>query len=334
MAFRTIQTEGVPLQGHFTTPRTATVLRDRYDNHPAVGPQNTAEVHKKFAKEEWNSYHVHFLRFLYVFIYGIVINPIQWVFQKGKGRICIDCTNGPGDEAGSANTHIPKPSVERADECPPVYFQNAMDRLLRRILQMRIARPTEPIMVHADDIASAFRRVLYHPDLACVFAYVFESFLLIPVGEVSGSRSAPSFYFVLADICQALAAILQPCSPSDYHPLVTECQTSVFEEEVVPFAAAPRDPIHMSVPRDELESPFNTSYVDDNGVVAYLDTARSAVNQSVRSAFAVFGASGADRHGDCFQQDKWEAVISEEFLYLGFLINTRSLTICWPEYKR
>eukprot|EP00980_Cylindrotheca_fusiformis_P013356 scaffold3407_cov100-Cylindrotheca_fusiformis.AAC.2 len=129
MAFR-IQTEGVPLLGHFTTPRAATVLRDRYDNHPAVG-QNTAEVHKKFAKEEWNSYHVHFLRFLYVFIYGIVINPIQWVFQKGKGRICIDCTNGPGDAAGSANTHIPKPSIERADECPPVYFQTAMDRLLR-----------------------------------------------------------------------------------------------------------------------------------------------------------------------------------------------------------
>eukprot|EP00980_Cylindrotheca_fusiformis_P023565 scaffold10614_cov121-Cylindrotheca_fusiformis.AAC.1 len=210
MAFR-IQTEGVPLTGHFTTPMRATKLRERYDNHPAVS-QNTAEVHKKFAKEEWNSYHVHFLRFLYVFIYGIVLNPIQWVFQKGKGRICIDCTNGPGDEAGSANTHIPKPSIERAEECPPVYFQDAMKRLLCRILQMRIARPCEPIMVHADDIASAFRRVLYHPDLACVFAYVFESFLLVPVGEVFGSRSAPSFYCVLADVRQALASILQPVS--------------------------------------------------------------------------------------------------------------------------
>ena len=75
----------------------ATILRDDYDNHPAVS-SNEEEVEAKFAKEEWKAYHVHYLRFVYEFIPGLVINPIQWVFDKGKGRICIDCTHGPGEE--------------------------------------------------------------------------------------------------------------------------------------------------------------------------------------------------------------------------------------------
>eukprot|EP00980_Cylindrotheca_fusiformis_P021623 scaffold8482_cov74-Cylindrotheca_fusiformis.AAC.1 len=61
---------------------------------------------------------------------------------------------------------------------------------------------------------------------------------------------------------------------------------------------------------------------------------RSAIDQSVRSAFLVFGESGVDRRGDCFQEDKWEEVVTEEFLFLGFLINTRNMTITWPQSKR
>ena len=62
---------------------------------------------------------------------------------------------------------------------------------------MRVTRPTKPILVHADDIDSAFRQVLYHPDLAIAFAYCFLGFLIIPVSLVFGSRSSPSFYGLL-----------------------------------------------------------------------------------------------------------------------------------------
>eukprot|EP00980_Cylindrotheca_fusiformis_P020541 scaffold7617_cov143-Cylindrotheca_fusiformis.AAC.2 len=58
LAYR-IQTEGVPLKGTYDTPMAATIEREQYDNHPAV-QQNSEEVHKKFAKEEWKGYHVHF----------------------------------------------------------------------------------------------------------------------------------------------------------------------------------------------------------------------------------------------------------------------------------
>ena len=46
---------------------------------------------------------------------------------------------------------------------------------------------------HADDIEAAFRRILYHPDVAVLFAYVYSEYLIVPVGQVFGSRNAPSF---------------------------------------------------------------------------------------------------------------------------------------------
>ncbi|CAJ1968746.1 unnamed protein product [Cylindrotheca closterium] len=156
MAYR-IQTEGVPLRGQYTMPMEATLLQNKYDNHPAVGA-NLDAVENKFAKEEWNSYHIHYLRFVYEFLPGLVINPIQWVFDKGKGRICIDCSNGP-NLFGSINLYIPSPKDAipgEEDECPAVYYQYAFDRFLHQILRMRITCPNDPIMVHADDIEAAF----------------------------------------------------------------------------------------------------------------------------------------------------------------------------------
>jgi hypothetical protein len=329
LAFR-IQTEGVPLRGHFETPMATSCLRDTYNNHPAVN-DNTDQVAKKFAKEEWKGYHVHFLRFLYSYLYGLILNPLQWVFDKGKGRICVDCTNGP-DPKGAANTYIPKPSVDNEEQCPPVFYQSAFRRLLRRILQMRISRPAEPILVHADDIEAAFRRILYHPDMAIAFGYVFEDYLMIPVGEVFGSRSAPSFYCVLADVRQALAAITPPTSSSNFHSLVNHCHRHV--DESLPLAQVPPDSHHPRLSGLELERAFNASFVDDNGVVAFLRNILSAINQSVTSAFTVFGASGVDRRGDCLQHEKWDNTVSEEFLFLGFLINTRAMTVSWPFFKR
>jgi hypothetical protein len=235
------------------------------------------------------------LRFLHAYIYGLILNPLQWVFEKGKGRICVDCTNGP-DPRGAANTYIPKPSLDNEEECPPVYYQSAFRRLLRRILQMRISCPDEPILVHADDIEAAFRRILYHPDLAIAFAYVFDKYLMIPVGEVFGSRSAPSYYCVLADVRQALAAITLPKTESEFHPLVTNCHLHVVT--TAPLEQVPPDSHHPGLSGLELERAFNASFVDDNGVVAFLWYILSAINQSVDSAFTIFGARVARTVGE------------------------------------
>jgi hypothetical protein len=110
-----------------------------HNNHPAVAAQHD-DVEAKFVKEEAKSFHFHLPRFLIYFIYGLVLAPLQWAIRKGKDRICVDCTNGK-DPAGSANTHIPTPSPDNADECPPVFYQHAFARHIRHLWRMRITFP-------------------------------------------------------------------------------------------------------------------------------------------------------------------------------------------------
>lgn len=328
MAYR-IQTEGVPIKAQYTTPMSATILRDEYDNHPAVAA-NVLKVEEKFAKEEWKAFHIHYLRFVFQFLPGLVINPIQWVFDKGKGRICIDCSNGP-DDLGSINTYIPKPKQDvTGEQCPSIHYQFAFKRFLRQVLRMRITEPTSPILVHADDIEAAFRRVLYHPDVAVAFAYVFSDFLIVPVGQVFGSRNAPSFYCVLADLREVLATCRVDVPLEELHDLVQKCSITV--DTTTPLCTVPADSHHPPLSMDELLRMYNASYVDDNAVAAFAAHIEHAIHHSVMSAFEVFGHDA--RRGDCLQAKKWEPEVTETFLFLGFRINTHDMTVSWPLYKR
>jgi hypothetical protein len=327
-------TQGVPLAGHFVSPSASLAPRDRYNNHPAV-QENFDAVEQKFAKEEEKSFHIHLPRFLVYFIAGLMLNPLQWAWQKGKGRICVDCTNGPEgpDNPASANTHIPKPSADNPDECPPVYYMTAFQRLLVNIWRLRITHPTTDILLHADDIDAAFRRILYAPELAVVFAYIFGSFLIIPVGMVFGSRSAPSFFSMASDIradaatttnlhtsypLQDLAAqvkLPQPPSPTDLVPALADAKNP-------PLSPREQNQFH------------NDSFVDDNGVTALRHNIVPALQQSLLAAFILFGWPDNDRRGSCIAPAKWDPLVTYMFLFLGYRINSRTMMVTWPHYKR
>jgi hypothetical protein len=329
-----IFTEGVPLEGHFVTPTAALSSRDHYNNHPAVA-DNYDAVEQKFAKEEEKSFHIHLPRFLTYFIVGLMLNPLQWAWQKGKGRICVDCTNGPDgpDTLGSANTHIPKPSPENADECPPVYYMTAFKRFIVNIWRLRITHPQKDILLHADDVDAAFRRILYSPELAIVFAYVFGPFLIVPVGQVFGSRSAPSFFSLASDIRADAATTTDLFRSYPVHPLAADITLPVPPDPRDLVPAVP-DAWNRPLSNTDEQSFNNDSFVDDNGVSAYHDNIIPALQQSILSAFLLFGWPSDDRRGSCIAPDKWDPVVNYIVLFLGYKINSRTLTVTWPYYKR
>jgi hypothetical protein len=117
-----ICTEGVPLKSSFLSPSSALPAWNAYNNHPAA-VRNLDAMEAKFAKAEEKSYNIHLPRSFLYFIDGLMINLIQWAVHKGKGCICIDCTNGPdgANTNSSANTYIPGPKENDTDACPPVY---------------------------------------------------------------------------------------------------------------------------------------------------------------------------------------------------------------------
>jgi hypothetical protein len=121
-------TQGVPLHGFFECKLEDQRRRAAYDNH---GPVTDAadDVFKKFADEEANSFHLALPRFLTFFIIGIFINPISWVMQKGKGRICIDSSTKLGeDDTGAPNDYIPKAGAPGKENFnPPVFMDLHFD---------------------------------------------------------------------------------------------------------------------------------------------------------------------------------------------------------------
>jgi hypothetical protein len=78
----------------------------------------------------------------------------------------------------------------------------------------------------------------------------------------------------------------------------------------------------------------NCTFVDDNRILAVHSTMRDALHQSLISAFLLFGFPGEDLRGACLQDKKWDPEISHTMMYLGFLINSRTMTVSWPLYKR
>jgi hypothetical protein len=179
------------LAGRFISTMPQVLAQNRYDNHPAV-ERHADKVEEKFANEEAKSFHIHLPQIFIFFIAGLLLNPLQWAVCKSKGHICVDCTNARYPE-GSPNAYIPSSSVDNADECPPVHYGTAFICFCVCLWCMHVTRTTEDILQHCDDVDSAFRRIIYNPDVAVVVAYVFRQYLVIPVGQVFGSQSAPSY---------------------------------------------------------------------------------------------------------------------------------------------
>jgi hypothetical protein len=331
---KAIFTEGVPLKGHFICPQGEIARRNKYNNHPAIA-ENFDAVEEKFAKEEEKSFHVHMPRFIAYFILGLLLNPLQWEWDKGKGRICVDGTGGPDgpDTPGSCNTHIPKPSPDNRDECPPVYYCTALMRFLIAIWRYRITHPESDMLLHADDLDSAFRRILYSPEMAILFAYVFGNFLIIPVGQVFGSRLAPSFFSLESDIRADLATT---GTLVEHYPTEQLAKTIILPPppqvgDLTPAVADAKNPV---LTPEEQANYHNASFVDDNGICATRERIVDALHQSLVAAFILFGWPSQDRRSSCMAADKWEIYANHVVLFLGYYINSRTLLVTWPLYKR
>jgi hypothetical protein len=74
---------GVPLEMHHECTYADLARREAYDNHPPI-VDAVDESLANFSKEEQLSYQLLLPRFLWRFIPGLHISPINWVTQTGK----------------------------------------------------------------------------------------------------------------------------------------------------------------------------------------------------------------------------------------------------------
>jgi hypothetical protein len=191
---------------------------------------------------------------------------------------------------------------------------------------MRIAHPREYLLQHTDDIDSAFRRMLYHPDLANVFAYVFQDkMLLVPLGNIFGSRNAPSWLTTPAEILAHMANWLQYQKVPDKPDEATKDT----------FALAVADAINKgrcSIPRF---LGHHAMFVDDNIFVAIRALIAEAVACAIGSAYDCFGDPITNaRRGSVLAAEKFDPVASFRVTFVGYIIDTRTMRVYWPHDKR
>jgi hypothetical protein len=81
---------------------------------------------------------------------------------------------------------------------------------------------------------------------------------------------------------------------------------------------------------------LNSMFVDDTEIAAYYyrEDMPQALHQSVVAAYELYGFPTDDRRESCLNDDKWEMFVSPVMRYLGFLIDTRCLSVTWPFDKR
>ena len=199
---------------------------------------------------------------------------------------------------------------------------------------LRIDNPYEDILQHSDDISAAFRRMLYHPDLAVAFAYVFMEFVMIPVGMIFGARNSPSFWCEPAELRAHMAAV------RDFELMELPLADAVTipppptPEESQQFVQAIPDSVHQGMPPIADGRQHHVMYVDDNIGVSVRSQMRNCLRSAVGSAYICFGHPSEDRREPCLADDKFADYASHSVEHLGYIIDTRTMRVGWPADKR
>jgi hypothetical protein len=182
-------------------------------------------------------------------------------------------------------------------------------------------------------VDAAFRQVLYHPELAIVFAYVFSKYVLIPVGQVFGLGSAPSYFSLLSNIRAYVATCADLITGYPLHLLAAAAELPPEPDptSLAPAIADSFNPVLISL---KVSSHSNCCFVDDNGVAGLQSTIHYSLHNSVVSAFLIFRWPEDDRRSSCLAPDKWEQHILFHMLYLGFCICSQTMKVTWPWYKQ
>jgi hypothetical protein len=107
--------------------------------------------------------------------------------------------------------------------------------------------------------------------------------------------------------------------------------TGTIPEELTPAIADTSNP---PLSTEEQAQFHNASFDDDNGICATAARMTHALQQSLISAFILFGWPAQDRRNSCKAANKWANTASYIVLFLEYYINSRTMMVMWPFYKQ
>jgi hypothetical protein len=242
----------------------------------------------------------------------------------------------------SFNTATGKSVNDRVltDELEPLYYGGCLSRLIHYILSLRLRHPKVHILAGKSDIKAAYRRVSLHGDTAPKCAIMHRGFALVSTRLTFGGSPCPNEFCIVSETVTDLANDILHCQEWDPNeissPHARNLRTAEYLSDTIPFTQA-KD-LDVDLPHDDHGRVDD--FIDDGIVIVpdigqNKDRAIPALLLAIHTIFRPVDNNEKIKREDCLSLGKLqeEGFMSETPTILGWIINTRSLTIHLPDKK-
>ena len=222
---------------------------------------------------------------------------------------------------------------------PPIHFQHSFKIFLTWIWNLRISYPHREIYLGDDDVSGAFRRVKLNPNLVAMHSCMLFGYLFFMTGQTFGGNTSPANWEPVAMARMHYARYLwaQDDTPSKGQQLLPTLRftppptTDITDSFPIPTI----EPSHTGVftPEGKRQPPPYTHHVDD---CYYADVRECFLRTASASILALYLLLGrpSETNPDAFAWDKFDGYLSYERKAKGWLVNSRTLQVTLPPYKR
>jgi hypothetical protein len=274
---------------------------------------------------------------------GAMVGPMGIVPQltiSEKGEI-IDKNRPTHDQSFNPIRGVRRSVNDRVDTAAltPYRYGTALLRFVHHLILLRRLHPNSRILMTKIDWKSAYRRLHFDAASALQAMVVLGGVLLVALRLTFGGAANPSRWSDLSEMACDLAndLIRHPgwspsLCPSPHMHLLDDAVE--FEPDDVPLAAAA--PVFVDLPADD--KPKADMFIDD-GFAAFLERDVDAGRAILPFVLHLLGRPVADDEplprDDVLSVKKFlaEATPAERKIILGWVIDSRRLTISLPEHK-
>ena len=184
-----VMTTGCPATFVADSTRVNALLHWRMLNHTSID-MKLDQVFATMNKEDRNNYAIPLPHWLARFIPNLFIKPQHILEHPGKkDRQIFDASRCYTWDSVPINRMTSTP-LGSEEQC---LFGDVMSRVLHRIYALRCHYGTSHnILVHANDVKSAFRQLKLHPDIMGAFSYIIADKLFLSCGQPFGTDFSPA----------------------------------------------------------------------------------------------------------------------------------------------
>jgi hypothetical protein len=268
----------------------------------------------------------------------IGIDDKVWSEQPdGSRKIKFRLTHDQSFEASvgrSVNGRVQKEKLNS------LFYGGCISRLLHYIVDIRLRHPVVPILGGKSDFKAAYRRVSLHGDIAAKCSIMYKELAIPSMRLTFGGSPCPTEFCTISELCADLANDLLHCKEWNpallMSPNASRIKSPILLDETKEFAQA-KD-------LDVTLAPDDSGKIDifiDDGLVITPDLgdnrcrALQALLLSIHTICRPLDIAEPILREDCLSLGKLdeEGQLSEKFTLLGWIIDTRALTISLPTKK-